>query len=221
MKSTARMRLLASSVAVVSLAASARADFINGYAWVTTEAISQNAAPASLALATCSHGTAACTVGNADVSFTTTGVNFPLQGSGTIATRLASSTFPLNNLVDSAPNAALDPTIWEFVGNISVTNGDTFTFGHDDGVTFIVNGQTVVNQPAPTGFVNTPGTYTGATNNNAPFQLIYGECCGGQAGLSVTLLGPGSAPGVPEPSSALLMGLGLAAIPLWRRRAQV
>src|SRR5438270_11762259 len=79
----------------------ARADFITGYGWVTTDAIASSstaATAASLALGTCSHGTAACTIGNADVSFTTTGINFSPPGlaSTTIANWLASSAFPLN-----------------------------------------------------------------------------------------------------------------------------
>lgn len=221
MKLEAGMRLALCCVAVVALAGTARADFINGYAWETTEAISQVAAPASLALATCSHGTAACTTGNADVLFTTTGVSFPNQGSGTIGAFLASSAFTLNNLVDSVPTGPMDPTIWEFTGNISVTNSESFTFSHDDGVTFIVNGQTLINAPGPTGFTNTSGTYTGATNSNAPFQLIFGECCGGDVGLVVSLLGPSSAPppsGVPEPATITLVGAVLGAILLLRHR---
>jgi hypothetical protein len=204
------------------MTASARADFITGYGWITTDAIagsSTAASPGSLSLATCSHGTATCTTANADVTFTTTGVNFtpPGLGSGTILSWLTSSAFPLNNLIDTAPSSPLSPTIWEFVGNISVTGTvttpQTFTFQHDDGVTFIVNGQTVINQPGPTGPVIQSGTYTAGVNSNAPFTLIYSECCGGAAVLAVSLLGPGSAPpasGVPEPATVGLTAIGLA-----------
>src|SRR5437660_1433087 len=61
----------------------AHADFITGYGWVTTNAIassSTGASAASLALSTCSHGTAACTTANADVTFTTTGIQFRPPG---------------------------------------------------------------------------------------------------------------------------------------------
>src|SRR5437764_13776010 len=98
----------------------AHADFITGYGWVTTEAIASSgtaATAASLALGTCSHGTAACTTGNADVTFTTTGINFspPNLASGTIAQWLTPSAFPLNGLGLKVPGpTSLDPTIWEF-----------------------------------------------------------------------------------------------------------
>lgn len=206
----------------------AHADFITGYGWVSTEAIASSgtaATAASLALGTCSHGTAACTIGNADVSFTTTGIKFSPPGlaSTTIATWLASSAFPLNNVVLNVPGTTpLSPTIWEFVGNTQVTgtpgSPQSFTFQHDDGMTFVVNGQTVVNAPGPTAPTVTTGTYTGGASTNAPFTLIYAECCGGSAVLATTLVGPGTAPTgggtstVPEPTSLLLLTTGAAAI---------
>ena len=206
----------------------AHADFITGYGWITTDAIAGSgtaATAASLALGTCSHGAAACTTGNADVTFTTTGINFSPPGlaSTTIAAFLASSAFPLNNVVDSAPTSPLSPTIWEFVGNTQVTgtpgSPQSFTFQHDDGMTFVVNGQTVVNAPGPTGPTVTTGTYTGGASTSAPFTLIYAECCRGSAVLATSLVGPGTAPPtegggstVPEPTSLLLLTTGAAVI---------
>jgi hypothetical protein len=106
--------------ALVATAPKAQAvDFITAYGWVTTEAIASSStggSPASLALGTCHMGTAACTPGNADVTFTTSGIDFNAT-SASIATWLASSAFPLNGLVDSVPGSPMDPTIWEFVGN--------------------------------------------------------------------------------------------------------
>lgn len=215
--------------AVVVLASSARADFITGYGWISTDAIASSgtaATAASLALPTCSHGTATCTFANADVTFTTTGVNFSPGGlaSGTMAQWLLSSAFPLNGLVDLVPGSNLSPSIWEFVGNISVTGTvatpQTFTFQHDDGVVFIVNGQTVINQPQPTGPVIQSGSYTGGVNNNAPFTMYYSECCFGSAVLNVSLLGPGSTPGsgVPEPTTVGLTAIGLVGLIAFRRK---
>jgi len=33
---------------------------------------------------------------------------------------------------------------------VTMANGETFTVGHDDGLTLIINGVTVVNAPGPT-----------------------------------------------------------------------
>ena len=219
--------MLAMAIGPVTVA---HADFITGYGWITTDAIASSstaATAASLALSTCSHGTAACTTANADVKFTTTGINFSPPGlaSTTIANWLISSAFPLNGLVDSVPGSPLSPSIWEFVGNTQVTgtpaSPQSFTFQHDDGMTFVVNGQTVVNAPGPTGPVITTGAYTGGANTNAPFTLIYAECCSGAAVLNTNLVGPGTAPpptGAPEPATLLLLASGLAGLFAIRQR---
>jgi PEP-CTERM motif-containing protein len=194
----------------------AKADFITAYGWVSTEGIvttpGPGGSPVSLALGTCSHGTSTCTTSNADVTFTTSGIDFNKTG-GDIADWVATSMFPLNNLVDKSPNSPMDPTIWEFVGNISATSPLSFTIVHDDGVTFIVNGQTVISVPLSS--ATSLGTYTGAPGN-VPFDLVYANCCGGAAGTATLQVRPLAAPtaAVPEPSSIVLFGTGIALIGL-------
>jgi hypothetical protein len=94
--------------------------------------------------------------------------------------------------------------------------------GHDDGLTLIVGGETLINAPGASSFVVTPSAaYSGsASPTNVSFELVYGECCGAPAILSATL--PLATPTtIPEPSSVALFGIGLLAmgVGLKRKRA--
>jgi len=109
--------------------------------------------------------------------------------------------------------ASLDNTLFNFTGTVSVTTGETFKAGHDDGLTLIIGGVTVISAPGGTSFTLTTSTYTGPTGNE-PFQLVYGECCGSPAALEVDL--PLQA--TPEPGSMAALGAGLAGLAYLRRR---
>src|SRR5215472_11124258 len=100
------MGLATMGALAVAAPAHATPDFITAYGWATTEAIAVSptgGSPASLALSTCHNGAGACTTANADVTFTTTGVNFAEFSPSTVAAWLATNTFANNNLVDTIP----------------------------------------------------------------------------------------------------------------------
>lgn len=182
---------------------------ITGQLWKVPDAIAQDAIPANIPATA------------PDVTFD---VNSPLNFTvpGTVNQFLLSG--GAFNISGSASVLAspISPSLIEFMGLVTVTNGQTFTVTHDDGLTLIIGALTVINAPGPTGPVLTTVTYTGPSGT-LPFTLVYGECCGGSAVLQISLpLQPGPT-GVPEPGALTLVTsggllLGLRKIRLYRSR---
>jgi hypothetical protein len=201
----------------VACAGLAHANTITGSLFHVSEATSQNAIPANVP------------GGTPDVTFD---VNSPFNFSGTSVTVSAwlasggasniveNTPGTLASLMDNFPVLPSVGTLVEFTGVVSVTNGQTFTVTHDDGLTLIIGGINLGFDPGPTSPSTTTHTYSGPTGN-FPFQLVYGECCGGPAVLQVDL--PFAA--VPGPiAGAGLPGLILAAgglLALARRRRKI
>jgi len=145
-----------------------------------------------------------------DITFTTsTPINFASGSLYTIGEFLASGSGSTVLTGSSQLGNTLDNTLFNFVGTVSVTNGETFTAGHDDGLTLVIDGITVISAPGPTAFSNTTSTYTGPTGTFA-FQLVYGECCGAPGDLAISL--PLQSSVSPEPSSLPLLAVGLIAL---------
>jgi hypothetical protein len=205
--------VLAMCTVLVLTAGSAGAGPILGNLWAVSEAVANAATPANVPLTP------------ADVTFY---VNAPLN----FDSRVLGSGYTVNDwltgggaftIVGSAAalGRSLDVsgtgTLVEFSGMVTVTNGMTFTVAHDDGLTLVINGITVVNNPGPTAPITTTGTYTGASGT-FPFQLVYGECCGAPAVLKVDLpLQP-----VPDAGTTLmLLGGALIGVGALRRKFRI
>jgi hypothetical protein len=192
---------LAAGIAAINTAS---ASTITGTIWETTTGIAQNAVPGNVP--------PSMTPGTKGVTFSgpSDPVSFnPTDGSAvyTLGTWLSSEGATGTYFGGAAPTDSLDATITNITGTVSVTTGETFSVSHDDGVTLIIGGVTVINDPGPTSVVDSLATYTGASGNQA-FQLVYGECCGAPATLVVSL----PLNSVPELSTWGMMAVGFGAI---------
>jgi hypothetical protein len=196
-----KMKLLAGSAALligVSLSAYASANTVDGMIWLNNSNVG-DATIANIPLTA------------PDVTFTVPSNPLDLDsrnspGGYTIGGFIASGG---GSITSGASHAGddLDNAFFAFSGMVSVTNGQTFTVAHDDGLQLEIGGLLVIDVPGPTAPDVTTVTYTGPTGN-LPFKLAYGECCGAPAVLDINL--PLSA--APEPSTWAMMGLGFAAL---------
>lgn len=121
------------------------------------------------------------------------------------------------NIVEHTAGALSNTTndhLYQFLGQVSVTNGQNFGVLHDDGLTLIIGGLTVIDAPGPTPPILTNAIYTGPTGT-FDFQLVYGECCGPPAALIIDLP---LITQVPEPGTVLLIAIALIGLGLARRR---
>jgi len=208
MKMRKAILMLALATLVLVYFGNAQANMITGSLWHVPEATSQNAIPANVPGTT------------PDVTFD---VNSPINFFGdsvTVGTWLGNgSAFNVTENTAGTLASSMDDgnqgTLVEFTGFVTVSNGQTFTVTHDDGLTLIIGGIDLGFNPGPTAPVTTTETYTGPSGN-FPFQLVYGECCGGPAVLQVDL--PFSEVPAPEPSTMILVGSGLVGLAGFRRR---
>jgi hypothetical protein len=130
---------------------------------------------------------------------------------GFLATGGATILTPPSAALTAALAASLDNTVFEFTGTVTVSNGQSFQAGNDDGLQLMIGSNLVINDPLPQSYSGTPTTYTYPDTGPAgtlPFDLVYGECCGPPAVLGVSLPLESqtvSVPGTPVPGTTTLL----------------
>ena len=193
-------------------------DFITGYSWVTGQGPAQNATNGQLATAGCSVNTGlACTTADADVTFTTSGLN-----NDTLVDTYqnwfnanAAGGFPVHNVAfqnGTTGNTSIDGTLWEFVGQAVYTNGQSISVTHDDGFSYYIDGVQVFSNPGGTTSKTDTFTFTGSSGVHN-FELVYGECCVQPAVLQTTLVQP-----IPEPRDMAWVLFGVLGCAVLLRR---
>ena len=202
---------LAVSASVLAMeAANAATNIVSGTIWETSTAVAQNAVLSNVPASSPNYATFMAPSDPLNFSSTATANGYTLGGF--LASGGATG---VTYFGSAASTDALDSTIMEVMGTVTVTAGEQFQVGHDDGFSIMIGGWSY-SDPGPTSYALTTITYTGASGNQ-PFKLAFGECCGPPAYLTVDL--PLSS-AIPEASTwaMMLAGFGFVGFAAFRRR---
>jgi hypothetical protein len=198
-------------------AAQADSISLNGSIWENNPTGAANAIPANVP------GTTPDVTFTTIVTFTPPGIPVINFSAGTYTIGAFLSSNGMNTTVHTGASElgnTLNNTIFNFTGTVSLTQGQTYVWGADDGITLIINGVTVVSNPLSHGFSELQNTWLGGTGTFA-FQMVYGECCNPPAQLFIEGLALTSPPvATPLPAALPLFAGGLGALGLlgWRRK---
>jgi hypothetical protein len=205
-------RLLLGLVASTALfTAGAASAALNVSVWVDQQFTAEHATFANVAA-----------LGAADATTTLPFLDFDTNNSSvtTIDQFLGSS---IGGLIG---NHALNNSVFLFTGSLFLNAGNNaFVVPHDDGLQLNIDGiGLVVDEPGPTGEVDTPFNVDGGpSGGNHNFQVVYGECCGGPAVIRFIVNDAHVTGGAPEPATwgLMLLGFGSAGAMLRRRRTAI
>jgi hypothetical protein len=134
------------------------------------------------------------------------GASNPNVGAFTIGTYAAFK----NQVLSTAGGATT--AFFKITGFLSGTIGPASQITHDDGATFTVGNDILVNSPGLTPQETSPFLITGQTYTNEAFKLYYVEGNASPAILNVKIDSPNLTTDVPEPSTWAMMILGFCGI---------
>ena len=156
MKLSSGFRVAAYAAAVIALCVGAQtvqADTISGSIWENDSVGANDATLANVPGTT------------PDVTFSVSSpFTFASGGAYTIGEFLTSGGATVLTGAGELGNTLFN-TFFDFKGTVTVTNGQTFTVTHDDGLSLDIGGVLVIDQPGPTPPVTQTFTYGGASGN--------------------------------------------------------
>lgn len=125
---------------------------------------------------------------------------------GTLLTNAAAAAFSpaTSGIAGNGGNT----TVWDLHETNIIPGTYTVTLIHDDGMV-LLNGTSIVaglNAPDPTSAATSTGTFTVAAGGTV--DLLYAECCGGEAELKGTMPAEVPEPSVLTLAGAVLLGAG-------------